>query len=195
MAQGCWTFIEGLEDTHSLGQEMGQCLLRSPKVPRLIAAIGNVGAGKTSLAQGLARGLGVPQTVYVNSPTFALHQAHQGELLFHHLDLYRLADEEELLHLGFEDLFERGVCYIEWPQRAPSLFRSTPHFTLGLFHPDEWSKLLPSLALGLPDQGRIIVLLAESHTSDILASEDRWKTMSSEDTSKVVEHLSHDHLS
>ncbi len=88
----------------------------------VVAAVGDLGAGKTSLAQGLARGLGVPDTHYVNSPTFAILQIHPGRLPFYHVDLYRLGDADEALGLGLEEYVGGpGVAYIEWPSRLPEL--------------------------------------------------------------------------
>ena len=70
--------------------------------------------------------MGVPRSHYVNSPTFSLLQTHPAERLFHHIDLYRLENEEELDFLGFDELIEDGVAYVEWPERGPQLFTG-PH--------------------------------------------------------------------
>ena len=139
-----WTYLPDRESTYDLGYALGQTILASSPPLRLIAAYGNLGAGKTSLAQGLARGVGVPKTVYVNSPTYALHQVHhipsQNSVKhFHHLDLYRLADEDDLIHLGLDEAIESGVSFVEWPQRAPQFFASHQHINIHLFHLDEWS--------------------------------------------------------
>jgi tRNA threonylcarbamoyladenosine biosynthesis protein TsaE len=68
------------------------------------------------LAQGLARGLGVTDTV--TSPTFALVHEYRGRLELFHMDLYRLASEEEFDLIGGWDYFSRGgVCVIEWAER------------------------------------------------------------------------------
>lgn len=139
-----WTYLPDRESTYELGYSMGQAILSHQTSLKLIAAYGNLGAGKTSLAQGVARGLGVPKHIYVNSPTYSLHQAHivQNQSwvnYFHHLDLYRLEDEEDLVHLGLEEAMESGVSYVEWPQRAPHFFTSHQHISAHLFHLDEWS--------------------------------------------------------
>ena len=140
-----WLFLVDRDSTYRFGFELGQALLETKDCPKLLAAFGNLGAGKTSLAQGIARGVGVAESVYVNSPTFAIHQAHQaqstsgGTTYFHHLDLYRLGDEDDLVHLGLEELIETGISYVEWPQRAPFLFQAHPHLQIQLFHLDEWT--------------------------------------------------------
>lgn len=80
----------------------------------VITLTGDLGAGKTSFTQGLAKGLGVQR--YVNSPTFTLIKEYQGtSLALYHMDVYRLDDEFE--ELGFDEYFYgSGVCVIEWPQ-------------------------------------------------------------------------------
>lgn len=82
----------------------------------LICLRGDLGAGKTQLAKGVAAGLGVTTTV--NSPSFVLMAEHVGRLPFFHLDLYRLADAAEVLAGGLLD--ERradGVTVVEWAER------------------------------------------------------------------------------
>lgn len=80
---------------------------------------GDLGAGKTTLTQGIAAGLGVIKTV--QSPTFTLVREHQGrDMMLYHLDLYRLDDPSELEGIGYETYLDPadGVCVIEWPERA-----------------------------------------------------------------------------
>ena len=112
-----WHLVDA-EATHGAGVRLGRLVLAGD----VIAARGDLGAGKTTFAQGLARGLGVPADHYVNSPTFALLHSHPGRVVFHHIDLYRLSDPDELPGLGLEDLLgSEGVAYVEWPQRAPEV--------------------------------------------------------------------------
>ena len=81
---------------------------------------GPLGAGKTCFTQGLAQGLGVEG--YVRSPTFVLMTRHRGRLTLHHIDLYRIGGLEEAWDLGLdEQLFDSGVCVIEWAERAEGL--------------------------------------------------------------------------
>ncbi|MEE2785746.1 MAG: tRNA (adenosine(37)-N6)-threonylcarbamoyltransferase complex ATPase subunit type 1 TsaE [Myxococcota bacterium] len=112
------TLLGSAEDTH----RFGQCLGAAAERGLVLTAHGELGAGKTTLAQGVARGLGVPVEHYVNSPTFAIAQVHPGRLPFYHLDLYRLADIDEAWGIGLEEMVGTdGVCFIEWASRCPEL--------------------------------------------------------------------------
>jgi len=110
---------------------MGTCISNSPaqtealgeawgldaETGLVIALCGELGAGKTQLVKGLARGLGV--SVRVHSPTFTLLNIyHGGRLTLFHLDLYRLETREEVSMAGLEDYFNPdGVAVIEWADR------------------------------------------------------------------------------
>jgi len=84
----------------------------------VLTLAGDLGAGKTLLTKGIARGLGVPRPEYVSSPTFTIHKVYQGRLTLNHLDLYRLGEESEIDGLGLDDtLGVQGVSVIEWPDR------------------------------------------------------------------------------
>jgi tRNA threonylcarbamoyladenosine biosynthesis protein TsaE len=100
------------EDTRSVGRALG--LSATPGT--VLALRGELGAGKTQLAKGVAEGLGV-RTV-VNSPTFVLMNEHVGRLRLYHVDAYRLSDPEEALAAGLLDDREiDGVSVIEWADR------------------------------------------------------------------------------
>jgi tRNA threonylcarbamoyladenosine biosynthesis protein TsaE len=105
------------EETRALGEALGRRL----EPGDVVGLSGELGAGKTVLAQGLARGLGVEEPV--SSPTFALVHEYRGRLPVWHLDTYRVRSLDELPDLSWSDLLAGGgVILVEWPERiAPAL--------------------------------------------------------------------------
>ena len=83
----------------------------------LLLLHGGLGAGKTAFVRGLVRGLGGDENE-VSSPTFALMNRYEGRIPVFHFDLYRLGSEEEVLDLGFDEIFfgGEGVCAVEWSE-------------------------------------------------------------------------------
>jgi tRNA threonylcarbamoyladenosine biosynthesis protein TsaE len=109
-----------VDQTRRLGHRLG-ALLQAGDV---ICLEGDLGAGKTCLAQGVGQGLGVQQPI--TSPSFTLvseYRAAPSGLTFYHVDLYRLGDAvSEALALGLEEvLYGEGICLIEWAERAASI--------------------------------------------------------------------------
>ncbi|MGA1842963.1 MAG: tRNA (adenosine(37)-N6)-threonylcarbamoyltransferase complex ATPase subunit type 1 TsaE [bacterium] len=101
---------------------VGELLARHLQPGDIIAFFGELGAGKTCMIQGICRGLGVPKRAYITSPTFVLMNRYQGRLPIYHFDFYRLACEEEIIGVGYEEfLFGEGVSLIEWADRAGDL--------------------------------------------------------------------------
>ena len=88
--------------------------------PMWIGLTGDLGAGKTTFVQGMARGLGIDPKHYVNSPTFTLVNEYGDRLV--HVDLYRIEKPSEIETLALEEYVQPGrVIVIEWPEKAPSL--------------------------------------------------------------------------
>jgi len=88
----------------------------------VICLSGDLGAGKTAITQEIAKGLNVPDSCYVTSPTFSILQEYPGRMPLYHMDFYRLSDETEVEDLGFEEFFYlSGLTVIEWSERAGSL--------------------------------------------------------------------------
>ncbi|SHI91201.1 tRNA threonylcarbamoyladenosine biosynthesis protein TsaE [Malonomonas rubra DSM 5091] len=110
-----WSFdSSGEQQTLELGMQLGRLL----EQPALILLHGTLGAGKSVLARGIARGLGVPEEVPITSPTFTLMNHYPARLDLYHFDLYRLCDPDELIEIGFDDYaFGNGVTLVEWPER------------------------------------------------------------------------------
>lgn len=86
--------------------------------PRVVIGLrGTLGAGKTRLVQAFAVAAGV-ERASVTSPTFTIVQHYRGDRLIHHIDAYRLADEDEFIELGGEELIEDdATVFVEWPDR------------------------------------------------------------------------------
>ncbi len=114
------------EETIALGEELARKLGRHAAV----LLIGNLGAGKTTLAKGIVKGLGAAEPEEVASPTFTLiheyplasSKASGGRRKVYHVDLYRLDGAHEVARLGLEELFEKdAVVLIEWGERFPRL--------------------------------------------------------------------------
>ena len=101
--------------THALGRRLGHAAQAG-----WVGSLGGpLGSGKTTLAQGIAEGLGVAERL--TSPTFVFESRYKGRLVLHHFDLYRFGDappEEELIEIGLmEALCGDGLCVIEWADR------------------------------------------------------------------------------
>ncbi len=109
-----WTFADS-EATQAFGRQLGE--RAGPGA--VLALTGDLGAGKTCLAQGVGMGLGVRGPV--TSPTFALIWVHEsGRIPFVHADFYRLGDASECQELGLEELLGgEGVAVVEWADRFP----------------------------------------------------------------------------
>lgn len=105
-------FTRSEEETIALGETL------AAELPAHVAVllIGNLGAGKTTLAKGLVKGLGAAQPDEVSSPTFTL--IHEYSPNVYHIDLYRLDRPEQVATLGLDEIFERkAVVLVEWGER------------------------------------------------------------------------------
>lgn len=119
---------------------MGRALLEAGAAGAVLALLGPLGAGKTCLVQGIARGLRV--SGYVRSPTFTLIHEYRGSLPLYHVDLYRI-DPSDLEGLGLEEIVDGpGVTVIEWAERAGA-YLPPEHLTVQLeFGPTEGDRLV-----------------------------------------------------
>lgn len=99
--------------------ELGRSLARGLPKKACLLLIGNLGAGKTTLAKGIIHGLGFAEPEEVASPTFTLiHEYGEGRV--YHIDLYRLDTEKQIATLELDDIFDReAVVLIEWGERFP----------------------------------------------------------------------------
>lgn len=104
------------EDTSAVGRRLGEAC----RGGEVILLEGDLGAGKTTLTQGIAAGLGVTGSVV--SPTFIILREYSGRLPLYHFDFYRLEGTGRAVDLEFDEyLAAGGVCVIEWASYAPEL--------------------------------------------------------------------------
>lgn len=120
---------DGAEETRALAAALADVLV----VGDLLVLSGDLGAGKTCFTQGLGRGLGVDEPI--TSPTFTLANRHEGRLVLHHLDAYRLDGPGDAADLDLDDLLETGVTVIEWGNRIAQIL-PVDRFTITLRYPD-----------------------------------------------------------
>jgi len=104
------------EETIALGEKLAAEL----PAKAVVLLVGNLGAGKTTLAKGIVKGLGAAQCDEVSSPTFTL--IHEYSPSVYHIDLYRLDREDQVATLGLGEIFDRtAVVLIEWGERFTRL--------------------------------------------------------------------------
>ena len=110
MSESKKIIINNEEDTRAFGLKLAQKLEKG----NVVALIGDLGTGKTTLTKSIAVGLGI--TEMITSPTFTIVQEYpEGRLPMYHFDVYRINDIEEMYELGYEEyFFGQGVCVIEW---------------------------------------------------------------------------------
>ncbi|MBA4544432.1 MULTISPECIES: tRNA (adenosine(37)-N6)-threonylcarbamoyltransferase complex ATPase subunit type 1 TsaE [Thermoactinomyces] len=118
----CIIVTRGEKETKELAAKLASFL----KPGDVLALEGDLGAGKTTFAKGLAGGLGIQEPV--DSPTFTIIKEYEGKLPFYHMDVYRIEEPEE--ELGLEEYFYGdGICLVEWASQVKPLL---PEETLWL---------------------------------------------------------------
>lgn len=102
--------IASEKETEQIGEAIGQ----AAEPGTVVALIGDLGTGKTTLTKSIARGLGVTETV--TSPTFNIIREYKtGRIPLYHFDVYRIGDPDEMFELGYEEYFYGdGICVVEW---------------------------------------------------------------------------------
>ena len=101
---------------------LGERLASEWSVPLTIVLIGELGAGKTTLAKGLAAGFGAARPEEVSSPTFPLIHEYGDPVTVYHVDLYRLETAGQVEGLGLDDIFARpAAVLLEWAERFPAV--------------------------------------------------------------------------
>lgn len=134
------------EDTTAFGAAMGALLQPGDAV----LLTGDLGAGKSVLARGLARGLGVTQAM--PSPTFTLMQPYRGRIPFYHFDLYRLDDPDQFYEAGLDEFIGGdGAAVIEWPDCAELDPAPALHITLSRLEDDD-ARAVEVTSVGMDDR-------------------------------------------
>lgn len=106
------------EETIALGERIARVLPRAA----VVLLIGDLGAGKTTLAKGVVQGLGAAPADEVSSPTFTLIHEYGGGRVYH-IDLYRIEEEDAARRLGLDEILERdAVVLVEWGERFPRIW-------------------------------------------------------------------------
>jgi len=134
----------GPEETLDVGRCLGSLLVAGD----LVALVGDLGAGKTCLVQGIAQGLDVPESSYVRSPSFVILNVHPGRCDLNHLDLYRIHSPAELEDLGYREiLFGEGVTVVEWADKIEGLLPET-HLRISLDFRNETDRVIALEGVG-----------------------------------------------
>jgi len=106
------------EETIKFGQRLGAFLKRGD----IIGLVGDLGSGKTTLTKGIAKGLNIKNTKYINSPSFVIVKEYEGRIPLYHFDIYRLNSVTALIDIGYEEYFySNGVVVIEWAKKIKDI--------------------------------------------------------------------------
>ena len=110
--------LPSLHQTNRFGELLGSLC----QAADVLCLTGDLGSGKTVLAQSIAKGIGVAEDEYVTSPTFSVFHQYSGRLELYHMDFYRLNNSADVLSMGLDEYFYRGgVTIIEWCQKAADI--------------------------------------------------------------------------
>ncbi len=110
-----------IAQTPSEMEEIGVDLASALSQGMVVSLVGPLGAGKTTLCKGIAKGLLIVEVVV--SPSYMIARSYDGRMPMHHIDAYRLSSLDELIEAGLGDYLppESGVSVVEWPDRIPGL--------------------------------------------------------------------------
>lgn len=121
------------EDTIKLGKDLSKNL----KKGSIVAFLGDLGSGKTTLIKGIVKALSNKKNVNVNSPTFVYLNIYDVKIPVYHFDLYRIKNKNHFYSLGFEEYFSNeGICLIEWSENILDILPKNTIF-VKMTHLDE----------------------------------------------------------
>jgi tRNA threonylcarbamoyladenosine biosynthesis protein TsaE len=151
------------EETYLLAEQLGRVLIPGD----VVALIGELGSGKTIFCQGLARGLEVPESFYITSPTFTIVNQYPGRIPFYHIDLYRVSGVAEVSELGLEEvIYGQGVVAIEWAERLDEHLPEG-RLEIHLSFAGEFSRNLAFQACGETSERRLLLLVEEFRNCEL----------------------------
>jgi len=151
------------EQTRQLGKLIGDLAQQGD----VFLLIGDLGAGKTCLTQGIAWGLGISE--YAMSPSFVIVREYQGRLPLYHVDLYRLENIDEIAELGLDEYFYgMGVTVVEWADRAMKLLPGD-NLTVVMEYVSEMER-----AIGIGANGRRYESMIGALRADMEKVENKW---------------------
>ena len=122
--------MEFITTEHAQTEAVGAALARVLPAGSIVAYRGGLGAGKTAFTRGLARGLGVTDSV--TSPTYTIVNEYLGGTMpLFHFDMYRLKSADDLFDIGWDDYLERGgVCAVEWSENVDEAMENPVYVTI-----------------------------------------------------------------
>ena len=127
------TILKSVNETVKLGVRIGRLISKGD----VVALSGELGSGKTTLIKGIARGMGVKDTRYVNSPSFVIIKEYKARIPLYHFDVYRLDDTSALDTVGYKGFFYgNGATVIEWADKIRQLLPDE-YLDIGLSVKDE----------------------------------------------------------
>ena len=143
--------------------KLGEIIGKSLEPGNIIALTGDLGAGKTVLVKGIAKGLGVEDEP--NSPTFVIMNEYEGRIPLYHFDLYRLSSADELFGIGYEEFFfGDGVTAVEWADKIDEVFPED-RINIEIIIPDEDTST-PETVRSLTIEGNEQWLLSFKNTAE-----------------------------